>query len=372
MRVPLIYYRITRYEYWPGWLFYLPLLPYWLYLSARMRSFSFFTLTNPGMDLGGFFGESKQDILKLLPKDYLPKQLFVDKSEIHDIANLLQQHHLQFPLIAKPDVGERGAGVEKMHSPEELTAYLSQSEGLTLIQEFIDYPEEFGVFYCRIPGNVKGKITSLTRKQFLTVTGNGKDTVEQLLQQSVRARFQLKRLRKYKTVLLQSVPVANETVLVEPIGNHCRGTAFLDGSAAITTELEQVFDRIAAEIPGFYYGRFDIKVKSLEELRQGKTIRIMELNGISSEPGHIYDKNMSLLRAYRVVARHWQIMSEIARANRSDQTAELLFRSLVVLYVKHVVLGKAVRKIKDQDQLLERNRLQHLPHLSEEGATVNK
>lgn len=345
MRWPLIYYRMTRYEYWPGWLFYMPLLPYWLYLAARMRSFSFFTLTNPGMDLGGFFGESKQDILKLIPKEFLPKQLFVHAGKLPELKSLLEQNDLQFPVIAKPDVGERGSGVEKIYSLEELTAYLKQSEGLTLIQEFIDYPEEFGVFYCRIPGSINGRITSLTHKEFLSVTGNGRDTIEVLLQQSVRARFQLKRLRKHKTDLLQSIPEANEIVLVEPIGNHCRGTAFLDGNKAITRELEEVFDQIAAEIPGFYYGRFDIKVKSVEELRQGKSIRIMELNGISSEPGHIYDENMSLFRAYRVIARHWQIMSEIARANRSGHATELSFRSLVVLYFKHAVLGKAVRKI---------------------------
>jgi hypothetical protein len=344
LRLPLFVYRLIRYEYWPGWLFYAPIFPYWVYLSVRMRSFTFFTAANPGIELGGFFGESKQDILRNIPEEFLPTQLFVTQKDTVRITELLQNHNMQFPVIAKPDVGERGTGVEKLETPEALITYLEATENTILIQEFIDWPEEFGVFYCRVQGNLHGSITSLTQKQFLGVTGDGQQSVEALMQASVRARFQLPRLRKTQAEILKKIPAAGVNLIIEPVGNHCRGTEFLDANDLVTPEMVALFDRIADAIPGFHYGRFDIKAKSIEALQQGTGIRIMELNGVSSEPGHIYDKNMSLVRAYRDVARHWSLMARIARANEQVQQVAVSWRSLAGLYLKHVVLGKPAGK----------------------------
>lgn len=350
MRLPLIFYRMTRFEYWPGWLFYFPMVPYWLYLSLRMRSLSFFTRTNPGIELGGFFGESKEDILKNIPSIYLPKQFFIQADHYDQATALMVLNGIHFPVVVKPDVGERGVGVAKIHSHESLNIYLKHAQGSLLIQEFMNDPEEFGVFYCKMPGQDRGRITSLTRKQFLAVTGDGNQTVEALLKQSVRARFQLKRLRISNIELLKIIPSEGEKLLVEPIGNHCRGTAFLDGSAYNTEELERLFDRIAAEIPGFYYGRFDVKVPSIADLQEGKGIRIMELNGISSEPGHIYDSSrMSLLKAYKVLREHWRLMAEIARANGHKKNADPGIWQLACLYSRHVIWGKAVRTVSTEE-----------------------
>ena len=102
---------------------------------------------------------------------------------------------------------------------------------------------------------------------------------------------------------------------LEPIGNHCRGTTFLNGNNLINRELEHVFDQIAGSIEGFYYGRFDVKVSSLDDLYAGKNIKILELNGVSSEPAHIYDPDNTLIKAYRDVLKHMRIIEEIACEN---------------------------------------------------------
>jgi hypothetical protein len=336
MKLPLLYYRIFRYEYRPSWAFYLPVLPYWLYLSVRARSLSFFTATNPGIELGGFFGESKTDILAKIPGEFLPKHVVVDAS-VTDWNVLIEQSGLLFPVIAKPDVGERGTAVAKLHAVEELEAYAMRAAGSFLLQEFVTYEEEFGVFYSCLPQESKGKITSLTRKGFLSVTGDGKSTVAELMKRSVRARFQLKRFRKEQPEILKQVPNAGQTLLLEPIGNHCRGTEFINANDLVTERLTEKFDRIAENIEGFYYGRFDIKVRSVADLQKGETIRILELNGVSSEPGHIYDVRMSLFKAYYDLTRHWKRMKEIAVLNRKEGFVPVGFGEIWKVYWRHVL-----------------------------------
>ena len=105
---------------------------------------------------------------------------------------------------------------------------------------------------------------------------------------------------------------------LEPIGNHCRGTTFYDAHHLINDKLNQVFDKIALEIHGFYYGRFDIKVPSLEDLYHGKNIIIFELNGVSSEVAHVYDPNYKLIQAYKDIAANMKIISLIAKKNHDN------------------------------------------------------
>lgn len=343
LKMPLFVYRVFVYEYWPAWLFYLPVLPYWVYLSIRLRSFSFFTAANPGIEMGGFFGESKNDILARIDGVYLPKHVLVSPGELPDLDALIAGNELQFPLIAKPDVGERGDSVTKISSRSELESYIKTVDGTSFIlQEFIVYEEEFGVFYSRLPNETTGRITSLTRKVFLSVTGNGHSTIAQLMQQSVRARFQLPRFLTEMPELMQRIPVAGEKCLLEPIGNHCRGTEFVNAEALITPELNALFDEISRPIDGFFYGRFDIKVESIDQLKRGETVKIMELNGISSEPGHIYDTRMNLLKAWYDVTRHWKRLAAISKQNLQAGTKQVRFSEIVSTYVQHVWRGKRV------------------------------
>ena len=58
--------RWTHWEFWPAWLFYIPVVLYYFWLSVRYRSLSLPTAANPGMATGGFVGESKFEILDQL------------------------------------------------------------------------------------------------------------------------------------------------------------------------------------------------------------------------------------------------------------------------------------------------------------------
>jgi hypothetical protein len=309
---PLWLVKLLHFEYWTWWLFYLPLLPWFLWQALRAKSLTYFTNVDPCIEHGGFFGESKFGILEKIDTKYLPKTIFISQEKSFENAKkLVENHEISFPLIAKPNIGERGTNVEKIASLDALQKYHLAGENY-LIQEYIDYEIELGVLYYRMPKANLGTITSITRKSFLCVTGDGRSTIEALMGLSDRARFQLQTMKVKLGEAFYSIPKDKEILLLEPIGNHCRGTTFLDNNHLITNQLNKIFDDICLPIDGFHYGRFDLRVKSIDDLYLGKNIKIMELNGVSADPGHIYDPNYKLLTAYIDVAKHWKILANIS------------------------------------------------------------
>lgn len=330
LRKPLWWIKWTRFEYWPFMFLYFPTSLYWTYLILRSRSLTFFTLTNPPQEFGQFFGESKTHTLDRISDEYLPRTVPVRLgAPLQEARDAFRAAGLDYPLIIKPNWGERGVNVERVDSDAELDSYLRKTDRDSLIQEFIDYPIELGVFYHRFPDGSKSGITGVVVKEFMTVTGNGRSTVAELMEEEDRFRFQIKRLHRMKPELMRRVPAAGERLLLEPVGNHNRGTKFLDGRHHINDDLVRVFDRIAKPIEGFYYGRFDLKARSWEELYRGEGIRILELNGVYSEPAHIYDPGFRLLDAWGEIVKHMRLIYQIAEANRKrgyqpSSTAEFL------------------------------------------------
>ena len=315
--VPRWLVKLFNYEYWTWWVFFLPVVPYWAFLALRNRSLTYFTTVNPCIPDGGVFGESKMDILNQIDPKYLPTALFVPLNEdFGAVLKKLENSQMSFPIVAKPDVGGRGFRVKRIDSEQELRVYLTAAIMPVILQEFVDYELELGVMYARLPNQAKGRVTSITQKEFLTITGNGHATVGELLQQNTRARMAMDELRERINGEWNLVVPRQETRLVQPIGNHCLGTKFLNANHLINSRLSQVFDDIAVPITGFYYGRFDLKVSNLADLYAGKNIKIMELNGATSEPGHIYDPAYRLWKAYRDVMQHMKIVADISAANR--------------------------------------------------------
>lgn len=317
MQKPLWWIKLTRYEYWPVWLFFLPaIFIYWPVLALRARAFLYFTATNPGIPLGGFFGESKYDIIKSLPPQYLPKTLLIKPEDINNVLRLIEENGIGFPLIIKPDVGERGTKVVKADNAGELEAYLSQSTGDIIIQEYIAYPEEYGVLFYKYPDETVKGISSIVKKGFMYAEGDGKSTLRELLQKNNRARFQLKNFEADPKINLEEVLPNGVQKLLQPIGNHCKGTQFLNANHLVNNTMIEAFNKMAAAMPGFYFGRFDIKVPSEADLMAGENIRVMEVNGTTSEPGHIYDmQTMNLWTAQRDVWRNMKIVNTIAIIN---------------------------------------------------------
>ncbi|APD06195.1 hypothetical protein UJ101_00656 [Flavobacteriaceae bacterium UJ101] len=308
--------RKYRYEFWPFWLFYAPFVPVWLYYSIKSRSFTYFTNSNPGIENGGFIQYSKYNIIKQISTQFLPKTVFIKKEQLFTI----KESHLPspFPLIVKPDFGERGKGVFLVHNLETLFQVFKASPEDYIIQEYIDYPIELGVFYYHFPENKDYGITGITTKDFLIFYGDGKTSLQDFILQNIRAYGRKDYLLKKYSQQLHTILPKGEQMLLEPIGNHNRGTTFLDQSELITPKLIDLFHTISKEIEGFHYGRFDLKVQSLEDLRKGH-FKIFEVNGANSEATHIYDPiKYNLFSAYSEVLKHLKIQYKIAKQNKKN------------------------------------------------------
>ena len=336
MRVPLILVKIFKYEYWPWWLFYLPLTPYWLYLAVRAKSLTFFTSANPAIEAGGFYGESKVDILNKISADYLPKMLYVEVP-IPFLENLqyFDKQGFEYPFIAKPNVGERGFMVTKIENQKQFLDYHQAATYPYIIQDFIDYPVELGLLFSKLPNDQNGIISSITMKEFLTVTGDGRSTILELILQSTRSRFQLEVLQHKLGKGISRILNKDEKLLLEPIGNHCKGTKFINVNHLINSQLNEVLNKIATTIDGFYYGRFDMRVSSIEDLYAGKNIKILELNGVSSDPGHIYDPSYRLWKAYRDLMWHWRRVADISIQNQKRGIAPLPLSKVIGIVKQH-------------------------------------
>lgn len=307
--------RLKSWEYWPFGIIQLPVFLYFFWLSLRARSPLFFSASNPGIVMGGMFGESKFEVLEKVPASYKPITILIPKgSKKDDVVKMIRQANIQFPLIFKPDLGERGFMVKRVHSENEIDEYLSKMKHNFLVQELIDLPLEFGVFYLRFPSEKKGRVTSIVMKEMLTVTGDGQTTLKDLILAKDRAKLQWETLKEiYKRQLHEVLPLGRTLQLVS-IGNHCLGTKFLDGSHLINDKLSDAFDSISQQIDGFYFGRFDLRCATLDDLNRGK-IMVLELNGCGAEPAHIYHPGYSLFKAVKVLLDHWKNIFIIAQEN---------------------------------------------------------
>lgn len=322
----LFWTKVTKWEYWPFSVFYAPIFFYWIWLSIRARSLFFFTAANPSIEFGGMLGESKDKIFKLIPEEYIPETRKLPKSiTSSELLAIIEQIGISYPFIVKPDIGERGWMVRLIQNDQELNTYLSEVKVDFLVQEYVQYDLELGVFYYRYPNSSKGTVSSVVIKDMLKVVGDGQSSVYELTQDNPRARMQTKRLLIKEPQKMKLIPNRGEIVELVSIGNHCLGTTFLDGNHIINDELTKVFDQISNQIDGFYFGRYDIRVKSIDALYMGRDFKILELNGAGAEPAHIYQPNFSLIQAYKDVIHHLKVLVEISIMNRDSGIAFATF-----------------------------------------------
>lgn len=321
--------RLSRLLYWefcPAWAIYLPLIPYVAYLALRHRGITTCTLANPGIPLGGLVGESKWDILKLLPQDAIVPTTLIEPAPLADriaaIEATIRDRRWSWPIILKPDVGERGTGVSLVRNQHEARNYLQQQPAAVLAQSYHPGPYEAGVFYVRMPDESTGQIFSITDKRFPAVTGDGHSSIRTLIWRHPRYRVQARTFLSRLAHEADRVPDEGEQVTLGFMGNHCRGSMFLDGAALITPELTAAIDAIATNTPGFHFGRFDIRYSNVEAFKAGRDFRIVELNGLLSESTNIYDPSMGFFRAQSILRRQWRWAYRIGHSIRTHDTKQ--------------------------------------------------
>lgn len=326
---PNLRYRLFKWEFWPFYIFYIPVYFFYFILSILSKSLSFMTLANPGMRFGGFFNYSKFDVLKQIPQQYLPvSHIFIETPSLKEVKEVMFEKGLVYPIILKPDEGERGSGVEKLNSDNEVESYLLDNPENTILQEYITYSNEYGVMYIKYPSSSKSIITSVVHKGELFIIGDGKSTLLSLFKEHSRAVLYLDFLKEQYRDDLSLILGEGEKFMLSKMGNHCRGAIFNDANHLKDQIDIATFDKISSNVEGFYFGRYDLKAKDEKSLLKGE-FKIMELNGVNSEPAHIYDPQNSIINAYKDLFTHWWYIYRVSKENRQKGFRETSFPMLL-------------------------------------------
>ncbi len=334
-------YRLFNSEFWPHWLFYMPLAPWLVFQSLRRRGAMSFTCVNPDVPHGGgVVGESKHQIIRgLLPhadrwvvRTYLISCEHPATSRAGEVDRLVNTDPELggYPVVLKPDESQMGHGFKIAHNKEEAERYFEDMTRDALLQQFDPGPHEVGVLWARDVENgtlgESGRIISITRKEFPVLVGDGVRTLERLIWAHPRYRMQanvfLRRFAGQTDLVLEK----GERFKLGVAGNHAQGATFLDGQDLMTPELDARVNEIASgftmapgvthTIGGFDFGRFDIRYASDEELKRGEKFAIVELNGTLSESTNLYDPRRSIIWSYSVLFRQWETLYRIGAARR--------------------------------------------------------
>ncbi len=315
---------VSHFEFWPSWRFYGPMLPIWAALAIRHRGLRWPLAANPGFEMGGLVGERKSDVLArfgpharaalapfvVLPAGAPAQRLAVARSALAD-------GRVRLPLIAKPDIGCRGAGVKRIADRDGLAATLAlyPEEVPIVLQNCVAAEGEAGIFYVRHPDEAAGRLFSMTLKYFPRVVGDGRRTLRRLIADDPRAGRLAHLYHPRLADRLDEVVPAGEIVRLTRVGAHSKGAIFRDGRPWITPALTRAIDRIARDIDGFFIGRFDVRFDDFAALREGRDFTVIEVNGAGGEATHIWDSRFSLIEAWRDLARQYDLLFRIGRAN---------------------------------------------------------
>ena len=297
---------------------YIPIMPVWAWHCLRARSLWFFTPSNPTIDFGGFEGETKSQMYEQLPPGTYPKSIYISPGLAFEEVKIKAEVNLTYPFAAKPDAGMMGFMFRRINNEEELKAYHQKMPVNYIIQELVNYPLEVSVFYYRMPKEEKGTITGFLKKEFLQVKGDGRSTLLELMEGYERARFRLEEMKAKNADNLQKIIPAGEIYFLSYALNLSRGGRLISLEREKDENLLKVFDGLSHYTKHFYYGRYDIKCTSVEDLKQGKNFSILEYNGCGAEPHHAYGNNNTLLQAYGIFLHHWKILYKISNYNHRN------------------------------------------------------
>ncbi|MBK9380351.1 MAG: hypothetical protein IPN39_03400 [Chitinophagaceae bacterium] len=318
--------KIVNWELWNFYVLYLPISPVWLWYCLRSRSFWYFSSSNPTITFGGFEGEGKKEMYDQLPTELVPRTIYI----MHDlpyenVERIVNEAGFSFPFIVKPDVGMKGILFRKIDNADQLRKYHEKVPVEYIVQDLVDLPVEVSVFYYRHPAEQKGIVSGFIHKELLQVKGDGQSTLRQLVEQHPRAKFRMEEMEHRHGHRFDRVIPDGEIFYLSYAGNHNRGAQFTNLHNEINEVMHQVFDELSHKTR-FYYGRYDIKTTSIDDLKQGKNFLILEFNGCGAEPNHIYDCGMSLWKAYGVILEHWKALYRISRHNHKNGTPYWSFK----------------------------------------------
>lgn len=255
-----------------------------------------------------------------LPAKSFPITIYILHHQPFDeVLKTVANAGFSYPFIVKPDVGMKGILFRKIESEEQFRLYHQRITVEYIVQELNTMPVEVSVFYYRHPLQKKGVISGFIQKELLEVMGDGTSTLLELITRHPRASLRMQEMKKRHEHRLDRVIEKDHRFYLSYAGNHNRGARFINLMHLVDDELLTLFDELSLYTGKFYYGRYDIKCDSIEELKKG-SFSILEFNGAGAEPNHIYDAGISLAQAYKEILKHWEVLYQISAYNNSNGT----------------------------------------------------
>ncbi|MBD5780250.1 VTT domain-containing protein [Pelagicoccus sp. NFK12] len=333
--------RLIGWEFWPMWAVYAPVIAQIVWLAVRYRSISLPFSVNPCMPASGLVYESKIQILSHLQSAGVPVARFVAiplespvDEKLGQLRDFMARLGLVYPVVLKPDVGQRGQGVVIARCESDAEAFFENQEEATIAQEYVE-GSEYGVFYQRFANKESGEVISITDKRTTWVEGDGESNLETLILKDERAVCMAPFFLKEFESELESVLARGERFMLASIGTHSRGAVFLDGCHLMTPELQAAVDGFSRRVAGFHFGRYDLRVPNEDALKRGEGIKVIELNGITSEPTHMYDPQHGPLFGWSSLMRQWRSIFALAKENRLAGHEPVSKREVLKLAVGH-------------------------------------
>ena len=316
MRFPTL-----RIEQLPKPLLCIPLVAQWLWLAAYYRSLTLPSSVNPSIETGGLAGESKSACLNQIGPAFSAACVATWRriGPGEDPVACRRASGLEYPLIAKPDIGWCGYGVRRIEDDPGLAAYSASfpRHGGFILQRLVTAPNEAGLFYIRVPGAAQGKVVAMTLRHAPQVTGDGRRELASLIADGPRTR---RHAGRYAMALspaaLSRIPQAGERVTLTTIASLRVGGRYEDASAHVTDRLEAGVDAIARSMKDFHVGRFDVRFESLAALGNGE-FSIIEVNGAGSEAIHFWDPTLSMRAAFAGVFAKQRLLFQLGARMRS-------------------------------------------------------
>ena len=127
--------KVAAAERIPPFLFYLPLALNWIWLGLRHFSLTLPTAANPSIFTGGMWGETKSSYFLDVgagERRWIADFVLVERhagaasADLADARRAVAEAGLDFPLIAKPDIGWHGHGVRRIDDDAQLARYIAQ------------------------------------------------------------------------------------------------------------------------------------------------------------------------------------------------------------------------------------------------------
>lgn len=332
---------IGRFEQLPKWLKLVPMVLQWIWLGIRYRSISLPSSANPGITSGGMVGDGKLEYFAAMGA--IARAATAPHIGVENRAGLnaaeavrrMEEAGLQFPIVAKPDIGWCGFGVRLLATGDDLAGYLQRfPQGETFVlQRYLSEPGEAGLFYMHAPDAPTGCLIGIVLRHYPSVTGNGSDSVAELIARDVRLRRATGHAMHECRYDPEHVPAVGETVRLSTIASTRVGGCYRDGTGHATDALTARVDEIARDMGVFLVGRFDVRYSTLESLRRGE-FTIMEVNGAGSEAVHAWDPAYSIPDAYRIVFAKQRTLFSIGDANRRHGYKPIGLRRLAQLHFR--------------------------------------